>query len=73
MMIDKVIYTTFLSISALVGAFMAASPHGVARILGASEKRRASMNLVLWRILGSVVSIGCVVKLVGIWIFAWKD
>jgi len=71
-MADTIIYTIFLAFTALVGAFMAASPLTVARVLGTSETRRISMNLTLWRVLGSMVSIGCVVQLVGIWIFGWK-
>jgi hypothetical protein len=72
-MTDKIIYTIFLIIAALAGGLVTASPVRVLRIVSRSAKIYSSMNITVWRILGALVPIGCIVKLVGMWIFGWNS
>jgi hypothetical protein len=69
---EKIIDTVFMATAVVTGVFFIVSPLRVAQIVGASAKWRESMNLVLWRILGFSVAIGCLTRLIGIWFLGWS-
>jgi hypothetical protein len=70
MMAQRIIATVFLAGGVLMGLFLTLSPRGTFRVLvGSSQKKLESMKLPFWRVLGVVIWIGCLQKLIMIWVF----